>query len=169
MAATKQWLESDGQKTMHATLVKTSKLADLTKIEEKSSSVSDLKLDGCALSWTENQDTKTTFFGKDFSSVFHFKSSHTILLENIQPKFTRVNIDRESGDQPAYLAYMQTSRATIIDVYGEVAGEGTPPNKKIAPPKRSTERSARIFVTTLDEAHHIVDAVLRAAALCGAR
>jgi hypothetical protein len=167
MAETKSWLESEGQKSMRVTAVKTRDMAGLARADEKVQSVSDLKLDACALSWTEQADSKTTIGGKVLSEI-RFRSTNTVPLEDIQLSFSRVDVDRAFGDAPVYVVYMQTGRPTVSVLSGEVAGEGQAKGKP-APPKRYTERSAKILVNTLDEAQRITDAVLRAAALCGAR
>lgn len=165
MADTKSWLESEGQKSMRVSVVKTGP----TRVEKKEVSVSALKLDGCALSWTERDDQQTAFVGNRVVSEIRFQSTSTVPLEDIQTSFTRVDVDRSIADAPVYVVYMQTSRPTISVLSGEVAGEGSQGKGKLAPPKRYTERSAKILVNTLDEAQRITDAVLRAAALCGAR
>lgn len=168
MTDTKSWLESEGQKSMHVTAVKTADMAGRVRTDEKVQSVSDLKLDACALSWTEHADSKTTIGGTPLSGI-RFRSSKTVRLEDIQPAFTRVDVDRGFGDAPVYVVYMQVSRPTISVQSGEVPSEGTQSRTKISPPKNFVERSTKILVNTLDEAQRITDAVLRAATLCGAR
>jgi hypothetical protein len=169
MAEAKLWLESEAPKSLRVVVAKTSKLADLTRIEETSVTISDVKLDRCALSWTKNDVKKTTFEGKNFVSQIHFQSTNVVPLEDIQPTFTRVDIDRAVADEPVHLVYLQTSRPTISVVSHQIDTTAPMTPSKLPQPKTYAERSARLFVTTLDDAHRITDMVLRAAALCGAK